>query len=621
MVRGLLGLITFGTLVVACVSFLALLGLPFRWFFFADRPDPFAVETTAAGGAVFGVFAWHWSTFGSGGMQRGMPGLVVVAVVALVAGGVRTRRLRPPGLRRAASAAAPPLVFLLASLGLFAVHFPGFFTQDEVGPVSAGNNDLPFYALNAGHLERHPFDGPSPVVTYELGKEAKTDVAGGFLFLAGMDAVTGVEEWRYSAVALAFGLFLLMGALAHLVRRLGIGAISVQGGIAILAVASGTFFYSMLHGYVAYALTLGPMVLLLAVGLELADTPSWAERRGPLLVGSLTATWVYVVYPHVTFFFVPLLLAMVVAWRLGRSADVGQWLRSTVEAGAAAMAMFVLPVLVIPDRVVISVQRTLALDATTAGWPLGRVRLAQWLGLVHFPDGPTGRAVSVFGGLVHNVVLMAYVVLLVLAAAVVVGVLLRTLRPGRTRAERLTLLVALTLPVALYEVLHLRYGELYQAWKAVTYLQPVVVAGVLVVAWQLLCMAVGDDRRLRALGGALCAGAVAVATIGVAKPHRNVLNLRLTDEHRDLGSLTRRFGMDSLNVELTAGAPVWDGMWAMYFVGGITFHLQSDSYVAKSPPMSSWTLRSPGSAVTPGATRYVLNSRFVLDHSPLPPRR
>lgn len=611
------GVFTFALLVGLCVGFLAVLGLPLRWWLAPGRPDPYLVETTAMGGAVFGAFAWYWCTFGTGGLRRGMPFLGLLLVAAVLVVGVRNRRWRPPGLRRAVAAVAAPLVLLSITIGLFGVHLPGFYTQDELGPVSAGNNDLPFYALNGSFLERHRFDEPSPVTTYDLGGVGRTDVAGGFLFLAGVDAATGLEEWRIAAAVMGLGVFLLLGALAQLMGRFRVGGRGAQTMIAGLAVMSGTFFYNVLHGYVAFALTLGPTVLLLALAIEVAEGGSWQERRLPVVIGALATAWVYVVYPHVAFFFVPLLVATVVAWRLGRSADAREWLCSSIAAGSATMAMLVLPVLLIPDRTVISVGRLFALEATTAGWSVGRVRLAQWLGLAHFPDGATGRGLSLFGSRLEIIVLAAQVVLVVLAAAVVVGALVRALGPSRRRAEWLTLLVMAALPLALYELLHLRYGELYQAWKAMTYVQPLFVAVLLAVAWRLLRMATPGPARRAATAGFAAAAVFAVATIGAAKPHRNVLNLRVTDEHRELKALTGRFGMKDLNIELTDGAPVWDGMWAMYFVGGITFYAQSDTYVAKTAPVSPWTLRSAASVKPPHVTRHDLNRRFVLDHAPV----
>lgn len=56
-----------------------------RWWLGRGRPDPFGIETMAMGAGVFAAFTWWWGHFGSGGLRRGMPVLLLLDPVALVA--------------------------------------------------------------------------------------------------------------------------------------------------------------------------------------------------------------------------------------------------------------------------------------------------------------------------------------------------------------------------------------------------------------------------------------------------------------------------------------------------------------------------------------------------------
>ena len=616
------GLLTFCALVAACGALLVALGLPLRWRFMPDRADPFLVQTAVLGGAVFSAFAWNWARFGTGGMHRGMPLLLAADAVALVAVGLRggtlqaiRGRVRVPTVVRTV---APVLLVIVAVALLFALHFPGLFTHDDVVPLSGGNNDLPLYALNSEHLAHAGFDDPAHIGTYRLGKYAQKDVAGGFLFVAAAHAVTGVEEWRLVMPMLAFGVVLLVAALAELVRRCGVRSLWAGATIGLLAVASGTFFYNMVHGFVAYALTLGPMVLLLAVAIELSDDPSPGERRVLLLLGVATATWVYAVYPHVAFFFVPVLGAAVVVRRLGRSGSVREWVSTSVAALTATALSFVLPLVLIPDRVFLSVKRTFRLGGGNAGWSLGRVRLPQWLGVSRFPTEPTGHDPTVIhGGWLRFFTVLAVMALLAAVAVVIVAVFMRLMRPGEQRARWLTLLLLVALPIALYEVLFIRYGELYQAWKSATYLQPVVVAAILAIGWHLLRLA---TTRALVSGTAAMATALLFLLVIVAssRPYEARFGLQVTEGHRALAALPEQYRFDRVNFDLLveSGTVIWDSLWAMYFIQDAFVYPLSHAYAPVSKPKSPWTLRSPESPLPPGVTRHQLEGRFVLDFDP-----
>lgn len=596
-------ILEFVVAMAACGALLLVLGLPVRWTLFQGRPDRFGLETIVMGGAVFGVFAWWWSSFGVGGMRRGMPVLLVLDAIALVTAGVRAR----PWTRLNPRAVLAPLTLLAMTVALFAVHVPGFFTHDDVGPVSVGNNDQPFYAMNAGHLLRAGFEDPSSVTTWDLGTEGKKDVVGAFLLLAGVEAATGVPIWLLTEASLGFGLFLIMAALAQLMGRLGVGGRVAGVTVALLAVLSSTFFYSILNGYVGWALTLGPVVLLLALAVELTDVDDAADRRRVVLLTALAATWGYVVYPHVVFFFLPVAMGVVLARALGK----GMSLRAMGAAASALLAAFVLPALVIPDRFVISVHRTFLLDGTAAGWPLGRVRLAQWLGVARFPDPPTGQEAAIFGGpgLLRRVAVVAGALVVLVLAAVAVMAVLRLVRPGPDRGDWLALAGLIVGPIVLYDLLFRRYGELYQAWKSATYLQPVVVAALATAGRRLFRQA-----RVPVLVAAAVACLFAVLTVATARPGDNVIALGLTDDHRRLAGLVDRFDIQAVNIDVAPGpTSYWDAMWAMHFMGDATAYPQSQTYVPTAPPEADWTLRTTDMPQPPGTERHVFG-RFVLDH-------
>lgn len=610
----------FAGLVAVCAGFLLVIGFPVRWWIAPSRLDRFGVETMLVGAGVFTAFAWHWSQWGSGGLRRGMPILGMLVVTAWVATFLRSAALRRAVVRlrpRAVLAAlAPPLALLVVTVGLYGLHFPDIYGGDAVVPMSAGNNDLAYYGMAGGHFERHGFDDGAHVVGLDLGGEAKVDVPGAFMFIGGVGAATGIDTWRLGMPVLAFGLFLLLAALAALARRVGACAPAVAVAIASLAVLSATFFYNMIHGFVAYGLTVAPVAFLAVLVMDLVDAQRAADRRAPLLIGGLATTWIYAVYPHVAFYFVPVLGVLVVVTSLGRSSDVPELLRSIAGGAVGLVGLFLLPLALIPQRVVISVQRTAALQEVTAGWALGRVRPGQWLGVARFPDEPVGVKVADLAGW-DLVVVIAVVTLAIGIAFAAIAALTVRLRPGPDRSRWLAVLCLTALPVGMYELMYARYGEMYQAWKAMTYVQPMVVTVVLVAVWQLLVLATGRHGAFRAAAGVAGAACFVVVTLAAARPTENTFPLRLTPEHRELAGLGERLGIDSINVDVRGPLTIWDTWWVLHMLHDLRVYSTSPAYVVTTPPGSPWTVRRVESQVPAGATRHPFNKLFALDFQPL----
>lgn len=596
----------------AVAALLLYLGHPLRRLLLPRRPDGMGVEACVAGLAVLTGFGWYWSTFSRSGMRAGLPVLLLACAPLWVV--VLARRSKGTG-REVLSLVAPAVI----AVALFSLHNPQYFAHHAPGPVSFANNDVAFYNLAAQHLETAGFENHGKVTSEHLGRWTRRDITGTFLLMAGSAAVAGEEVWKMSVPVQTFSLTLTVAALAQFLRRLGGRGQWRWLAVAGIVGASGTFFYSLYQTFTAQLLAVAVTLALASMAFDIAASADGRlDRRivgGQVALVALGEAALVMVYPHMAFLTVPVVIAFGVAWRLGASGSARSFLRTSVRSTVVILLGVMAAVLLLLPRYAVALRITTGIGDAVAGWPLGRVHLAQMLGLASFPDPPSYRPVSSLAPGPNGVVAIA----LVVAATAFVAAAVRRHPPGPARARLVSLAAAGILPIVVYAVLRLRYGETYQAWKGALFFQPLAPASLL--AASLLAATFAQRRRGPVAAKLAAAGLLVVwsaATVAAATPWRNRPSLTVSDDLRGLAGVGERFRLTSVNVDIEGPLQYWGTMWAAYFLDGVAVHPLNETYLAPSPPRSEWTLRLDGAPVPAGAQRRVVNGTFVLDRGAAP---
>lgn len=582
-----------------------------------DRPD--AVILLCGLGILTG-FGWYWSTFSHAGMRAGLPVLMLLNLPvfgASIAGARRRLRVEAQSMIPIARIAALALVVVT----LFSVHYPGYFSADEPGPISLGNNDVAFYNLAAQHLNDDGFDDQGKIASHDLGYWTHRDITGAFLLLGSSAVLLGHESWEVTVPVQLLAILLILLSLERLLRLLTRYSHAVCAGTAAVALASGTFFYSSYQGFTAQLLAMAVVFGALGVCLDVADgATSRLSRRDVLGMAAVLAVLeiaLVMVYPHMLILLVPMLAALGVVWCVGAGVGfAGAW-RSSVRTLGIVAAGSALGVVVLAPRYSVAMGIMTRIGDAPAGWPLGRIGIAQMLGLGRFPRAPTGGVAALAAGdQSWSAGLIPFVAVALIAGAAALGIV-RSMPPGAARARVLTTMVALVAPFELYYLLYARYGETYQGWKGGLFLQPLAPACAIALAWTATSTVLAPALRARRLAvpGFFGMAVALMITFAVSKPWTNRFERVVSSELRDLGALHDRFGLNELNIDIQGPDQFWYTLWGSYFTRGATIYPLNGTYLAPSPPVSQWTLRLRDAPLEPGAVRQELNGVFVLDRA------
>lgn len=550
---------------VALMAFgvLVYLGHPLSVAIGCSGRDPFRARTALLGVCEIQLIGWHWVTLTGRGLGGLVPVLLVVNAVPFAWAVRRTWRGPAQALR---GAWAPLGMTVVVSL-VFVRYYRDSLGGPALHPVSLGNNDLPYYALLAQHLGGHGFSDTGAVVgSASLGAAARNDVFGAFALLSSLSSASGLEVWRLLLPLMLLAVVLLAGLCAQLIKSGALLSWPLSIGIAVTAIGSSMFFYSVGQGFFAQLFGMALFAALAVTILESGGATKTLSLQALAELG-LLVSGLLLSYPHMAFLGPPVLMALVVAPVVVRASGEGRRTRAQLLLLTTAL---LLACLVCATRTVTAWQRTFGLGKIVAGWGLPRVDVTQYLGLQLFPTAPSLPPVVPRHDLALASISWRTVAAVILCGAIVL-LLVRSVAARSSPESGRAMAWALSwaaVPAASYYVFYGYFGTGYQQWKWLAFLQPFIVVGVLSLLAVMLAQ--GTPWGIRRpwttpwLQGASVV-AVLAATVSVRSyPHAAAVRSDLVQLRDDV----RLDGSSGVNVRAASASPLWDGMWTIYFLQG-----------------------------------------------------
>ncbi|HEX2039286.1 MAG TPA: hypothetical protein VHF47_06075 [Acidimicrobiales bacterium] len=567
----------------------------------AGREDD-AVVTPIVGLAVVQLFSWYWASQERGlesGIRLLVAGAAIASAVIAVARLLRQRR-RPTMPRWVPMTAA----VLVLTGGLFTFHHGSAIVDGDFAPVSAGNNDIAAYAFVAQHLGEHGLTLDDHLANYEIAVVAKRDVFGAYAFVSAMSALTGRPTWQVILPAMLAATFLCALAAYCLVRRVAVGRATALV-VALAACSTFLFVYLQVNYFLSQVLGTAAAAALLLVYADAVGAPLDRQLWRPVVLASCVSVSLLLTYPHMAFLAPPVVAAMAMVAALARARAVRSLVPPAVRLGLLVVIPLLATLALLPGRFRSSVERTLDLSDSAAGWPLPFLTPLQFLGFQRsFPR--------------HQ------------PAALVVGSAVLALASlwcarwlSRRRAAPTLVAAAGGVALATYLVAYLRYGYSYNQWKWGTFFAPFLVVGLAVP----IVLVAGEVARHRRHARAAVPVLVATALLVVGTANARTASLGIVQvvdgSMEELGDSAAVRALPAVNIDLS---PYWETMWAAYFLteaGVGTIHPVSASYLTGSAAHAEWTLQRtddprpllPGREVRPVNDDYRL-VRFATSPPP-----
>ena len=560
------------------------------------RGSLFIILSPIVGAAVTEVFAWYVLDFSDIGLHAALPWLMggcVLAIAAIWLVGRQKKTLKSHShiwesddLRSLALTTA----LVTTTFSLHARWLLGF-SRLTIGVI--GNNDVASYATLARHVSMNGFANAGYIAQDHLGSRARADVSGMFSLFSQATWITGRWEWEVAMPVLLVATLLVAQGLCFLLcRTVHLGWIS-SALLATISVNTFLFAYISWNYFIAqlFAMATLPIFLYLLQRGE-ADI----GRLRALIITAILVIHLLLVYPHMTFLLLPVLVVMST---LNTGSPVGLLSR----AGASVRLLsggLLLGAAVVPTRFLDSIERTILLKDIVAGWPL--TEILPWA-LVGFQT--SFRATST-----------PWVV--VASALLVWGCLNAWRRHLLNNAATTFPLVGIVVVVlTTYTAFCYLNDEGYAQWKWISFFQPLLAVSLIAP----LALYITTKVRLAPLRVAralpiVALGALLVASFNNARVATRAIgtegrSLWVSEELADLSEAPALNGIEELDI---ATDPWWDTMWATVILAPRTLHLRHDySYFNRSPDLSGTTLlRSDTAAKAPWLESIAVNDAYVL---------
>ncbi len=333
------------------------------------RGSLFIILSPIVGAAVTEVFAWYVLDFSDIGLHAALPWLMggcVLAIAAIWLVGRQKKTLKSHShiwesddLRSLALTTA----LVTTTFSLHARWLLGF-SRLTIGVI--GNNDVASYATLARHVSMNGFANAGYIAQDHLGSRARADVSGMFSLFSQATWITGRWEWEVAMPVLLVATLLVAQGLCFLLcRTVHLGWIS-SALLATISVNTFLFAYISWNYFIAqlFAMATLPIFLYLLQRGE-ADI----GRLRALIITAILVIHLLLVYPHMTFLLLPVLVVMST---LNTGSPVGLLSR----AGASVRLLsggLLLGAAVVPTRFLDSIERTILLKDIVAGWPLTEI--------------------------------------------------------------------------------------------------------------------------------------------------------------------------------------------------------------------------------------------------------
>jgi hypothetical protein len=514
------------------------------------------------------VVLWHVARNTSGGISNNFAYLAIALLPVLMWRVFTKVRLHREKFRiqmhRESLAVATSIA---TTIGVFVVQWR-FLLGSQGLTISGVNNDVVSYAQFAQHLLKFSTSDTGRIVGLDGGRAVTEDVFGPLSFLALNQWLTKLSFAQLLLPSLLVAVTLMSVSLTHLVC----GMTKVNGVIAgfvaalaqstpLLGYVSGNFFLSQIIG-TAIAI----QIVALMMQVEVAG--SWRDIykvwRTVLVLALLTSA-ALLTYPPLAVIVPLLVLVPTVLFVKGFSE--GFKTLSVYFIGSLIGAIVVL------DRTIIAVERSIFLSRVVAGWPLPAFALDQLLGnLSSEVEGITLFSWS-----------RSAIILLLLVAVCAARLLL--LKDRLLGVGPIFVLVALST----YMILYLRGdGPTYQAWKWATFMIPFLVAAVVGPLLDALLSGFNRDRMRNAIVAVMLLLAMSINLNRFDSFYGAVSQaVPVTSELRDIGESKELIGISKVNV---ATGPYSQSMWPALFLGDRTVSIVSPSYYSSPPMFDAWSI-------------------------------